>query len=257
MVGSSAASDKHENCHVGVVLALKVEASGFVNRLTDIATTRGPIMREHVGRLNCHDIAVVESGAGGQRAALVTEDLIRLRRPTWVVSAGFAGALSDQIRKGDVLMADSVVDTNGNTLEIDLKIDPAASPAIHVGRLLSTEKVIRQTEQKRKMSSKFGALAVDMESYAVADVCRREKVRFLSVRMIVDGIDDQLPPEIDYLLRQQNAARQLGAAAGAILRRPSSARDMWKLRQAAWSISDQLGKFLCGVIVQLPTEVEK
>ena len=241
-----------KNCHVGVVLALKIEASGFVDRLTDVATKRGPNMREHVGNLEGHRIAVVESGAGGPRAAIVTEDLIRTRRPSWVVSAGFAGALSDTIRKGDVLMADAVVDTNGNTLEIDLKIDPAASPGVHAGRLLTVNKIVRETELRRQLASKFGALAVDMESYDVADVCRREKVRFLSVRVILDGIDDQLPPEIDYLLRQQNTARQLGAAAGAIFRRPTSARDMWKLKEAAWSVSNQLGQFLCGVIVQLP-----
>ena len=38
-----------------------------------------------------------------------------------------------------------------------------------------------------------GALAVDMESYAVAEVARAQGLPFLAVRVIVDGAGDGLP----------------------------------------------------------------
>ena len=82
-------------------------------------------------------------------------------------------------------------------------------------------------------------------------MCSDEKVRFLSVRIISDGVDDELPIEIERLLDQPSFAGKLGAAAGAIFRRPSSVKDMWKLKEDAIQASDRLAKFLAGTIRQL------
>jgi adenosylhomocysteine nucleosidase len=90
-----------------------------------------------------------------------------------------------------------------------------------------------------------------METAAIAAVCRQEKTRFLSVRVISDAVDDELPPEIEKLMASKSFARQLGAAAGAIFKRPSSIKDMWKLREDAVRLSDRLATFLSGVVEQL------
>ena len=91
-----------------------------------------------------------------------------------------------------------------------------------------------------------------METLAVADVCRREKVRFLSVRVISDALDDELPQEIERLLDQKSLASKLGAAAGAVFNRPSSVKDMWNLKEQAIQASDRLARFLASTIAQLP-----
>ena len=85
----------------------------------------------------------------------------------------------------------------------------------------------------------------------MAEVCRREKVRFLSVRVISDAVDRQLPPEVDNLVRQRSRAGRIGAVGAAILRRPSSIKDMWQLKEDALVASERLGKFLVGVVGQL------
>jgi hypothetical protein len=46
--------------------------------------------------------------------------------------------------------------------------------------------------------------------------------------------------------------RKIGAAAGSMLRRPSAAKDLWKLRESAITAADRLSKYLVGVIQQLP-----
>jgi adenosylhomocysteine nucleosidase len=96
------------------------------------------------------------------------------------------------------------------------------------------------------------ALAVDMESMAVADVCRQEQVRCLSIRVISDAVDQALPKDIDYLVTRKTLAGRIGAAAGAAVRRPSSIKDMWQLKEDALVASDRLAKFLAGIIGQLP-----
>jgi adenosylhomocysteine nucleosidase len=85
----------------------------------------------------------------------------------------------------------------------------------------------------------------------VAEACRNENVPLLAIRVISDAVDDELPPEIEYLLAQKSLAGKLGAATGAFLKRFSAAKDLWRLREDALKASDRLAKFLEGVVKQL------
>jgi adenosylhomocysteine nucleosidase len=246
-------------CDVVLLFALGIESGGTVDRLSDAVSTRCQSFFEHAGRLDGRRVVVAESGVGVELAARATQDLISLHRPQWVVSAGFAGALHDALHRGHILMANRVADTHNNQLSVGLKLDERivdSTPSLHVGRLLTVDQIIRDPQDKRRLGVQHDALACDMESMAIADVCRRCKVRFLSVRVISDEVDEHLPPEIESLLNQKNLAGKLGAAAGAIFNRPSSIKDMWKLNEDALKASDRLAKFLLGVVPQLDRGAE-
>jgi adenosylhomocysteine nucleosidase len=120
-----------------------------------------------------------------------------------------------------------------------------------VGRLLTVDSLLREPAERRLLAEKHGAIAVDMESFAVAEACRASGVAFMAVRIISDAVDDELPPEIEHLLAQKSFAGKLGAATGAILKRFSAAKDLWKLREDALKASDRLAKFLGGIMDQL------
>jgi adenosylhomocysteine nucleosidase len=153
-----------------------------------------------------------------------------------------------------MFMASSLVHEGSRELNVDFKISPevlASTPGLRVGRLLTVDALVGQAEDKRRLGEEHQAQAVDMESWNVGEVCRQAKTRFLSVRIISDAVDDVLPPEVETLARQTTTAARLGAAAGAIFRRPSSLKDMLKLKEEALLASDRLAKFLAGVIPQL------
>ena len=246
--------ESDEPCHVGVVFALGIEAGGLEDLLRGKVTTRGHGFTVRQGSLRGRRVAVVLSGAGRENAARATEALIVGHHPQWVLSTGFAGGLSPELKPQDVLMVDHLVDTSGARLAIDLKVDPdwvATASGVHVGRLLTADRLIRLPDEKRSLREQYDALAVDMETFAVAEVCRRHRVRFLAVRAITDGADEELPPDVRKLLAQKTKTARLGAAAGAIWRRPSSFKDMVRLRETALLASDRLAKFLAGMIEQL------
>jgi adenosylhomocysteine nucleosidase len=238
-------------CHVGLVFALAIEAGGLVDRLAGVIRMEGAGFLAREGGLEGRRIVVVESGVGCERARRAAEALVLGHQPRWVISAGFAGALDERLRQGDILMADTIVDAGGGQLAIDLKVESDAARRLHVGRLLTVDRVLRDPAEKQALGKRHAALAVDMESMAVAEVCRAEKVRFLSVRVIIDEVDRALPRDIDLLLNKKTTAGRLGAAAGAILRRPASIKDMWQLKEDALVASERLGKFLVGVVGQL------
>jgi adenosylhomocysteine nucleosidase len=118
--------------------------------------------------------------------------------------------------------------------------------------LVTVDGIVRQPEERKALAEKYSALVCDMESFAVAEACREQGVPFLAVRVISDAVDDQLPPEIEHLLKQKSLAGKLGAAAGAVLQRFSAAKDLWKLREDALKASDRLAKFLVGMVERLP-----
>lgn len=241
--------------HVGLVFALGIEAGGLVDRLSGAVKTEGAGFIAREGAVAGRRVMLVESGAGRISAAKAAQALIEAHRPQWVISAGFAGGLDDVLRRGDILMANEVVSADGHQFKIDLKIDPtsmAGKPGLHVGRLLTVDKIVATPADKRALGKLHQALAVDMESVAVAEVCRDERVRFLAVRVISDAADHELPPDLDQLVRKKSLAGRIGAATGAIIRRPGSVKDLWQLKEDALVASERLATFLTGVIGQLP-----
>lgn len=237
---------------VGIIYALAIEAGGLVDILGSFNTTRGHGFIARRGRLHERSVAVVESGAGGRRAAAATEAVIEACRPRCIISAGFAGGLSPQLQRYDIVLADSLTDAAGDVIGVDLAaIDRDKLPArTHVGRVLSVAEIARRPEEKRSLGERHQAVAVDLESLAVAEVCRRRGVKFLCARVITDSVDEQLPADVQYLTEQPTPAARLGAALGAVCRRPASFKDMWQLKETALVGSDRLGSFLAAVLNQ-------
>jgi len=241
-------------CDVGVVFALGIEAGGLEDLLAERVAIQGYGFRASQGRLGEKKVAVVQSGPGAEAAARATEALLDGHRPDWVVSAGLAGGLSPEVKRHDVVMADHLVGPAGRRLALELRVDPdslASLPGVHVGTLLSVDEVVRLPEEKHALHEKHGAMAVDLETFAAAEVCRRRHVRFLAVRVISDPVDETLPPDVQRLLDQPTTPARLGAALGSVWRRPSSVKDLWRLKENALVGSERLGKFLAAMIGQL------
>ena len=247
--------DEFLPCDVAFLFALGIESGGLVDALKGVEASRLKHGTERAGRLDGREVVIVESGVGAAAAARATKAAIEFYEPRWVVSAGFAGALDESLRRGHVLMADSVAGERGEALSVGIKLEPhvlAATKGLHVGKLLTVERVIRTPQERRGLRDQHAALACDMETFGVAQACRDAGTRLLSVRIVSDAVDDELPPEIEHLLAQKSLAGKIGAAAGAVMHRPSAAKDMWKLREDALRASDRLAKFLRGVVGQLP-----
>ena len=251
---TQAAVEELGPCEIGVVMALGIELGGAVDLLQNQTMIRGEGFEVHLGRFADRSVALVQSGAGREAAARATQALIAGHRPAWVVSAGFAGGLAGQLKKFDFLFADQVVDTQGGKFTIDLgsgREQLAAAKHVHSGRLLTVDEIIRTAAEKRDLGQRYDALGVDMETLAVAQACSQHGVRLLSVRIVSDCVDDELPPEVLKLMNPQSTARKLGTALGAIVNRPGSMKDMWKLREDALVAAVKLAKFLTGVVTQL------
>lgn len=241
--------------HTALLFALRIEAAGVLDAALDLYTTRNATFVEHVGPWQGKQVCIAEIGTGAKHAAAAAADVIAVHRPAWVISAGFAGGLVEELPRGHLLMADSILSAHGEELSVGFQLSAEAlaqTPKLHVGRLVTVDRIVKTSSAKRDLAAATGAIACDMETALVAEACRAARTRFLSVRIISDAVDDELPPEIERLMQSKTLARQMGAAAGAIFRRPSAVKDLWRLREDAIRYSDRLAKFLAGVVPQLP-----
>ena len=251
------AGEEDIGCDVAVLFALPIESAGLVDQLQEARTVRLGDAIEHTGLLAGRSVVIANTGVGQKVAAKTTADVLEFHRPRWVVSAGFAGGLRDDVLPGHLLLVDKVVGRSGESLSIGLRSDPqwlASARGVHAGTLLTVDEIVRTEADKRELGERHSAIACDMETFAVADVCRTKQSPLIAVRIVTDAVDDTLPPEIDRLMRQKTMAGKLGAAAGAIFSRPTAAKDLWDLRGTALKSSDRLAKFLVGMIEQLPSD---
>jgi adenosylhomocysteine nucleosidase len=250
-----ATGDEFLPCEAAFIFALGVESGGLVDLLKSAERSKHAHGIEHAGKLNGREVVVVEGGVGQKAAAQATAEVIRFYQPRRVISAGFAGGLVDVLRRGHVLIANEVVNTAAEHIDVDLQVDRdslAGAKGIHVGRLLTVDRILREPAERRRLAEQQDAIACDMETFAVAQVCRERNVPLAAIRIVSDAVDDELPPEIEALLAQKSMAGKLGAAAGAVLKRFSAAKDLWKLREDALKASDRLAKFLARMLEQMP-----
>ena len=236
---------------VAVLFAMAVESGGFEDIVQPKRRIDGEGFSVRFGMLHEKKVAVVLTGAGRAAAEKATGAVLDAHEPGWVISAGFAGGLQEGVRLNDLVLADAVLDTEGTKLRLDLRVDRdalAASEGVHAGAILTVDRIVHDPAEKRALGEKTGALAVDMETIAVAETCRRREVAFSAVRVVSDTVEDELPPELQKLLEQQSTTRRLGAAVGAVFRKPSRVKDLWNLRERAIIASDKLGRYLSGLI---------
>lgn len=241
-------------CDVGVVFALESESGGLEDLLKETGRWRGDGFTAIAGRLEDRLVVMVRSGAGLAAAAHATEALLDGHRPRWVISAGFAGALQPQLQRYDLVLPEAVIRPDGPRLELSPPshwLAQTAFGSIHQGLLVSVEHLASSPKEKRSLGEKYGALAVDMETFGVVEVCQRRAVPVVAVRIIIDQVDEQLPPEVRGLLKQKTAAARLGAALGALWHRPSSWKDLYRLKEQALLASDRLARFLAWAIAKL------
>lgn len=126
---------------------------------------------------------LVCGGIGAQAARRATEAVIRLFSPDAVVSVGFAGALDDSLKVGDVFVPGRVVDaSDGSRVETDTGL----------GVLISFAEVAGG-EQKKRLAAAYGAQAVDMEAAAVARGAQAHGLRFSACKAISDASDFEMP----------------------------------------------------------------
>lgn len=236
-----------------IFYAFAREMAVLKRRLEGRSAIRIGGLRGFRARLGATELAAIATGLGIRRAAEAARRAIEaFPAADLVIATGVAGALSETLECADLVLADSLIsESEAPVSAAENFVIPAADLArfkdalqrtrrkFTVGPILTTARILHDGAAKRAASARTGAIAVDMESAAVAAEANRRGVRFACVRAVLDTIDETVVGA--ELAGPDGAVRPL-AAANFILRNPSAVSDLVRmmrlLGRATGSIAD-------------------
>jgi len=246
-----------------IFYAFAREAAAFRRRLTDRTALGIEGLRGFRARLGSAKVVGIATGLGIHRAA----DTARRAMQSFasgssspnlstdlVIATGLAGALSEELRPGDLVLADRlIIDRESLGLAPATIVVPPADLArfkgalqahqlkFATGTILTAARILKDGAAKRDARDTTGALAVDMESAAVAAEAHRYGLRFACVRAVLDTVDEEIVGA--ELAGPDGEVRPL-AAAGFVLRNPAAviglARMMRSLNRATAALAAAL-----------------
>lgn len=111
-----------------------------------------------------------------------------------------------------------------------------AGLVVRVGAVVSSETVVWQAEEKRRLHQLTDATGLDMESAAVAAVAQEQGVPMAIVRTVSDLVDEDLPLDFNLFLRPTGWIKGMRALIG----RPSSVVGLNRLRKQSRVAADRL-----------------
>ena len=170
-------------------------------------------------------LKVVCVAADAARAAAAARELAGPAGCCGLVSFGVAGGLAPGVQPGALLVPDSVVTLQGETLATDSRwrrrlIDGLNWPLPPIAeRILGTDSAIDSAEHKLCLWRQTGAHAVDMESHAVARAAVAADVPFLVIRAMADPCQRDIPLWLSATITDDGTP-DLGAVLAGLLQRP-------------------------------------
>ena len=176
---------------VGIVAALAAEARAL----------SAPVWRRKTLSSVSDGTLISVSGIGAAAAAGAAQGLVTAGA-TALASWGMAGGLDPTLSAGTVFLPSHVIsrDGTGFTTASDWRERLACAIAslrpVTRGTLLTSSGAIEAVAGKAAAFRETGALAVDMESHAIAEVAATHGLPFIAVRVIVDTAHDGLPTAV-------------------------------------------------------------
>jgi len=189
---------------IGIIVAMDKELALLLPRLEGLDKTTAGSVELYSGKIGVHEVAVMKCGIGKVNAALGTMALIGEFSPQLVINTGVAGGTGGAAGVLDVVAGTGVAyhdvwcgpgtepgDADGcpRFFEppsglLDLK---ALGEPIIKGLVCSGDRFISTADEVKAIRAMYpDAVAVDMESAAIAHACFRAGVGFLCLRVVSD-----------------------------------------------------------------------
>ncbi|MDH3257806.1 MAG: hypothetical protein OEM27_09320 [Nitrospinota bacterium] len=233
---------------IAIIGAIKDEIAGIKQEMQIIDTLRWPTGNAFVGEWQGVPIVLVRSGMGRDRARRALVEIAEKWELKEVISIGYAGALDPSLEVGDLVVADQVIEVDsshpdGEIKRFSLDKDIFSTTAAVNGRILLTvDRVAAMPQEKKALRDQYSAVAVDMETSALAREAQARNLSFISVRAITDTADQELI-DCSHLVAEDGDVSKLKAG-WHVLTHPGDLKGMIELGQHAKIATANLTEFL-------------
>jgi adenosylhomocysteine nucleosidase len=203
-----------------------------------------------MGQRGDRTYCLIQTGVGPIAAGMIAGKVLKAQSMSLVISTGFVCALAPA-QVGDLIVGTAVFSVHGEgswTMGNDrvlcdgavradlLLVTQNAGLIARVGTVVSSETVVWQAEEKRRLRRLTDATGLDMESAAVAEVAQERGLPMAIVRAVSDLADEDLPLDFNLFLRPTGWAKGMQALIGS----PSSVAGLNRLRKQSRVAADRL-----------------
>ncbi|MCK5828761.1 MAG: phosphorylase [Methylococcales bacterium] len=181
---------------IGIIVALPDE----IDSLTNKKVNKGDcVFINDKTLLTC-------SGAGSKNAEKASQLLIK-KGAKRLISWGCAAALKATLNPGDLMLPKTLITEKQETISIDSAwlnhtIDQLSPFVPQTGLLAESHFIVAASLDKQSINSHSGAIALDMESIAIAQVAIQHNCPVLVIRSIADPVSMSLPKAVSYALNE-------------------------------------------------------
>jgi adenosylhomocysteine nucleosidase len=203
---------------IGITFALPSESSDLVRQLRALQRHDNLLS----GKIDNRDVTILHTGVGAKNCNERLEVLLHKTRPRLVISSGFAGAVSEELGVGDLILARNFSDPGllANAERILRDREP------RVVKLFTSTSIIDSVAERNEIARTADAAAVDMETGAIVAVCNAHRVPLLSLRAISDTARQSFPMPPSVLFDIESQRTSLGRLVAYLFRHPTS---IWRL----------------------------
>jgi adenosylhomocysteine nucleosidase len=163
------------------------------------------------GRTQAHDFLLVRTAVGAESSKNALADLLRSERPRLLISAGYAGGALKGLPGGTIIVGETIAaleESSGRDCEfvvadqlfvdrrlVDRCMEVAAESDIPArkGMAATVPRVLRTRLEKEGLRRCGPILSMDLETFALARMCRDNGIPFLSLRGISDPVELDIP----------------------------------------------------------------
>ena len=209
---------------IGIIGALDIELERLIGAMREPAHREISGVPFTCGKLLGTDVVIARAGVGKVNAAVCAQTMALIYEPELIINSGVSGALSPDLRVGDVVIGTDVVQHDVDTTamgdepgfvstvdRLSFPLDNFASTAIAAaaeelgiravrGRIASGDQFVASTERKEEIVRLFSAVTCEMEAGAIAHVCFLNRIPCAVIRSISDGGNEEAPMSYEEFL---------------------------------------------------------
>ena len=200
-------------------------------------------VRLHVADLEAEGVLeTLMFGIGPERASALCRRLDeRQPPPAGLVLVGVAGGLDPALAAGDVVLASTALDEDGQRAPCTVVPLPGAA----VGPVLTVSRALH-TPAEKAAARGSGALAVEMEAYPLAAWAAERGLPFFHARVILDPFDETLP-DLGNVLDEYGRVRPAGLLRH-VFAHPSHAASLVQLLHRTQAVGPTLARLAQAVV---------
>ncbi|MBI4124402.1 MAG: hypothetical protein HY466_00530 [Deltaproteobacteria bacterium] len=185
-----------------IVAALKDEIREFQEKMGVDATIHFQPALFWRGKFFNREAALLTAGIGAEKVQKSLNRVLSFYRPSFLLLVGYCGGASPVAGNGTLVLAERVVEaatenrwlTDKKMLASAEKICEAGKISHQTGGLAAVNRVICHPHEKADIGATHCAIALDMESAAVARFAGEHEIPFLAVKAVLDPVEERLPP---------------------------------------------------------------